>query len=342
MGLLDFAVLIIGGAGYIGSHIGWHCAQQGYRVVMLDNLSAVSHCEYPWASCIKGDYGDRVLLEKIFEQENIKAVIHCAAFTQVGDSVLRPTAYYENNVSQFVTLLDVMSKLKEIPYFLFSSSAAVYGAAVRSPISEEDPLLPISPYGRTKVVGEWLLKDCARSHGLRYVAFRYFNVAGAYPEAGLKEEHTPESHLIPLVYKALRQKTPFTIFGTNYPTPDGTCIRDYVHVLDIARAHTLAIEYLQKGGASEIFNIGSGKGVSVLEIVDVAQKIAQSKLIRHDGMARAGDPPALVADCTKAARLLGWLPYMSTLDKLLESAWQASLELNGLKQSVCEQELCTR
>ncbi len=341
MGLKRLTVLVIGGAGYIGSHVGWLCVSQGYRVIMLDNVSAKTRYDYPWALCIKGNYGDRALLESIFKESDIQVVVHCAAYTQVQDSVTRPIAYYENNVSHFSTLLDVLSKLKTMPYFLFSSSAAVYGATMRASISEDAPLAPISPYGRTKLIGEWMLEDCRRAYGLRYVAFRYFNVAGAHPQEGLFEEHVPESHLIPLVLKALRQKSAFTIFGTNYQTNDGTAIRDYVHVLDVARAHAMAIDYLQKGGMSDVFNIGSQRGTSVLEIIAEAEKIAQSKLGWRAGPMRAGDPASLVSNCEKAVQNLGWVPQMSTLELLLESAWRSSDPLSGLNESVREQGRCT-
>lgn len=317
----DSVILVIGGAGYIGSHCGWMCAQAGYKVIILDNLSAVSSCTYTWATFIEGDYGDPALLIKIFSSYKVDAVIQCAAYTQVGQSVAEPEGYYENNVSNMITLLKCM-RAYNVNKLVFSSSAAVYGECKNSIITEDEPLQPISPYGRSKLMIEWALRDFASAYKLRYVALRYFNVGGAHAREQLGERHKPESHLIPLALKAADEECAFTLFGSDYPTPDGTCIRDYVHVLDIAHAHNLALEYLSEKGVSEVFNVGSGAGCSVRQVIAAVEKVTGKQLTVCKVQRRPGDPATLIADIEKAKRILGWQPKHLSLDQLVESAWE--------------------
>jgi UDP-glucose 4-epimerase len=311
-------VLIIGGAGYIGSHTAY-LASQHYRVIVLDALVHHQTFTHPWALFVRGDYGDRAVLESIFTQHHIDAVMHFAGYIEVGDSVRNPLAYYHNNVANTITLLQVM-RAYECNTIIFSSSCAVYGAPLYTPIDEEHPHNPISPYGTTKAIIEQLLYDCSQAYGLSYVGLRYFNAAGALPEHGLYEQHQPETHLIPLLIRAAYDRSTISIFGTDYDTPDGTCVRDFLHVADIASAHIQALAYLERGNPSVFCNLGTGTGVSVKQMVCAVQEITGLTLKIAEKPRRIGDPAELVANATKADVLLGWQAKNSDLEGIIRSA----------------------
>lgn len=326
-------VLITGGAGYIGSHIGYLLAQHGYRIIVLDKLVYGQPFDYPWATLIKGDFGNQAILADIFTRFQICAVVHCAAFIEVGESVKNPLAFYQNNVGNTIKLLEIMSKF-EVKTILFSSSCAVYGIPQSLPLVENHPFNPISPYGMTKYMVESIIKDMHASYGFSYVIFRFFNAAGALPEQGLGERHEPETHLIPLLVRAAYEQRPFAIFGTRKPTPDGSCIRDFVHVLDIARAHLLALQYLDAGNQSDIFNLGQGAGVSVKEMLAAVERISGLKVPLIVAADRPGDPAILVADATRALTMLGWKPQCSDIDSIIKSASLFMCQYQHIQPSV--------
>lgn len=312
-------ILITGGAGYIGSHTAYTLKNQGFSVVVLD-----LDCEknrVPEVTYIKGDCGDKQLLDTIFKQYSIDAVMHFAAFIEVGESVKNPLKFYENNLAKPLVLLQAMCA-HGVKKCIFSSSCAVYGIAETVPLTEAHSKNPINPYGKTKLMIEMVLEDLNKAHGLHYVSLRYFNAAGALPEHNLGERHKPENHIIPLLLRAAQSGKPFTVFGTDYPTPDGTCIRDYVHVLDIADAHVRALEYLNAGGASDYFNLGTGKGFSVKEMISTVEKITGKKITIVYGERRAGDPAVLVAGPQKAQKVLGWNPSHSVLESMIQAAYE--------------------
>ncbi len=314
-------ILITGGAGYVGSHAAWLLAHKGYRVVVLDTLAQSPHFPHRWAEFVCGDYGDRHLLEQLFKQYTFTAVMHFGAYTVVSESVQHPLAYYDNNVSKTITLLDVMVK-HNVLSLIFSSSCAVYGAPQYLPLTEEHPCSPVSPYGTTKYMIECVLADCAKAYGLNYVALRYFNAAGAQAREGLGERHAPETHSIPLLLKAAQTGKPFYIFGTDYPTKDGSCIRDYIHVQDIAQAHYKALLHLVRDkNPSDVFNIGTGSGYSVKELIAAVQQVTRKELVVVSAARRAGDPALLVADALKAMTILQWKPLCSDLATIVSSAW---------------------
>lgn len=312
-------LLITGGAGYIGSHISFLMAQQGYTVIILDNFVHNQPFEHTWATVIRGDYGDKQLLNTLFTTHAICAVIHCAASIEVGVSMIDPLAFYDNNVSKTITLLRCMLA-NNITKIIFSSSCAVYGIPQEIPITDNHPTNPISPYGRTKLMVEHILQDAHNAYGLQFVALRYFNAAGAYPEQGLGEMHTPETHLIPLALHALYTQKPFYILGTQHPTPDGSCVRDFVHVRDIADAHLKALHYLDAHLPSNFFNLGMGTGFSVKQIIATAQEVTKTKMIVIEKPQRAGDPPFLVADPSRARDILKWTPLYSDITFIIRSA----------------------
>jgi len=313
-------ILVTGGAGYIGSHTSFLMKQNGYNVVILDhNKNNLAHTQ-SWAKTIEGDYGDEALLHSIFTQYSIDAVMHFAGFIEVGESVKNPLSFYQNNVSKTITLLQVMLA-HNIKTFIFSSSCAVYGTPQWIPLTEDHPRDPISPYGKTKYMIEMILEDVHNAHELNFVALRYFNAAGALPEHNLGERHVPETHLIPLLINASYHNKTFKIFGTDYPTEDGTCIRDYLHVLDIAEAHRLALEYLNHGGESGFFNLGTGTGTSVQQMVDAVQRIIKSEPAIILADRRPGDPAILVANSSHVRNILGWKPNYSNLDNILKTAY---------------------
>lgn len=313
-------ILVIGGAGYIGSHMVRMLAKQGYSPVVFDNLSK-GHREavanYPFEL---GDLGDKARLTEVFKKYGIEAVMHFAAFAEVGESVKEPSKYYHNNVAKVLDLLDALVE-NDIKYFVFSSTAATFGEPIRPKIDESHPQNPINPYGNTKLMVEKILADFDTAYGLKATALRYFNASGADDSGEIGESHNPETHLIPIVLQAAAGKrASIKMFGTDYPTPDGTCVRDYVHVNDLARAHILALEKMFKDNASERFNLGSGNGFSVAEIVKEAKRITGIDFTVEKAPRRDGDPAVLVADSAKAERILGWKPQYN-LTRIIETAW---------------------
>ncbi len=314
-------VLVVGGAGYIGTHMVKDLLRAGYSVVILDNLSKGHRELIPGGVFVEGDLGDSALLDRLFTAHDISAVMHFAAFSLVGESVQEPLAYYRNNVARTVELLDAMRR-HDITRFIFSSTAAVYGEPVTTPIKEDHPQQPTNPYGAGKLAVERMLADCAAAYGLRYIALRYFNAAGADAEGGLGERHEPESHLIPLVLQtATGERDAIQIYGEDYPTPDGTCLRDYVHVSDLAQAHLLALESLLGEGANAIYNLGNSKGYSVREVIDIARRITGKPISTRSAARRPGDPAVLVADSSKIRKALGWQPRYEQLEAIIASAW---------------------
>ena len=322
-------ILIAGGAGYIGSHCSYLLEEKGYQVIVLDNLST-GHKEAlsPSATFIEGDIGDQLLTTSIFKEYEIDAVMHFAAFALVGESVKDPIKYYKNNVSATCNLLEAMLK-SNVKNFIFSSSCATYGSPDGLPIRESTPQKPINPYGETKLYVENLLKSLSISHDLKSVSFRYFNASGAMPREGhqklplLGENHIPESHLIPCILLAALAKKAVMIYGDDYPTPDGTCLRDYVHVNDISSAHILAIDYLlsQKEAEAHFFNLGLGRPYSVKEVIAACEKVIGAPIASEIHPRRAGDPAALYADATLAHQVLGWEPIYQDLEKIIQTAW---------------------
>ena len=313
------AILIIGGAGYIGSHTAYLLTQQQYQVIIIDKYIHEQHFDPSWATIIKKDCADVEVLNEIFSSYNVEAVMHFAAFIEVGQSVKDPARFYENNVSKTITLLQTMLA-HGVKKFIFSSSCAVYGSPQYLPLTEDHPKNPISPYGKTKVMVETILEDMANAYGLQYVSLRYFNAAGALPEEQLGEQHQPESHIIPLLLRAALNHTPFSVFGSDYDTKDGTAIRDYLHVLDIAQAHLCALNHLNNGNPSDCFNLGTGHGFSVKQMLDAVQCICHTPINTRWEKQRAGDPPILVADPSKAQNILDWQPRYSDLDFIIKSA----------------------
>lgn len=317
-------VLVTGGAGYIGSHAVLALQEAGYNVVVLDNL-VYGHRELVETvlkvELIVGDTSDRPLLRQIFASREIAAVMHFAAYAYVGESVTDPAKYYRNNVVGTLSLLEAMIEA-DVRHFVFSSTCATYGEPQEVPISEQHPQAPINPYGMSKLMVERILQDFGHAYGLKSVIFRYFNAAGADPAGRLGEDHNPETHLIPLVLQtALGQRDAIKVFGTDYATPDGTCIRDYVHVSDLASAHSLGMKYLLEGGDSAIFNLGNGNGFSVLEVIEAAKQVTGRDFAVELCDRRPGDPPALVGSSDKAQATLGWQPHHAELHAILTHAW---------------------
>nr|WP_199305699.1 UDP-glucose 4-epimerase GalE [Pseudanabaena sp. FACHB-2040] len=318
-------ILVTGGAGYIGSHTVLCLEQAGYRVIVLDNL-VYGHQDVVEsaleAKLIVGDICDRTLLDQIFQTYPIAAVIHFAAYAYVGESVQNPAKYYRNNVMGTLTLLEAMVAAS-VKRLVFSSTCATYGVPQQVPIPETHPQAPINPYGQSKLMVEHMLRDFDKAYDFRSVCFRYFNAAGADPEGRLGEDHNPETHLIPLaLLTALGQRESLSIFGTDYPTPDGTCVRDYIHVADLASAHVLGLEYLLKGGNSDIFNLGNGDGFSVRQVIDAAEKVTGQTFNVVEIDRRPGDPPALVGSSDRARKILGWQPQYADLITMMQHAWQ--------------------
>jgi len=315
------SVLIVGAAGYIGSHMVWHLGQSGVDVCALDNLSSGHRDAVLAGDFVEGDLADVAALDSLFTRHKFDAVMHFASFIQVGESVRDPAKYYRNNVCNTLNLLEAMQR-HGVKRFVFSSTAAVYGDPAYVPIDEAHPRQPINPYGRTKLMIEQALADYAQAYGLRSVCLRYFNAAGAHPDALLGERHEPETHLVPLVLQAASSRLPLiTVYGRDYDTPDGTCIRDYIHVMDLAQAHWLALQYLMDGGQSAVFNLGNGNGFSVQEVIDVARRVTGHPIAIAEGPRRAGDPPRLVADARRAREVLGWQPQYADLATIVQHAW---------------------
>jgi UDP-glucose 4-epimerase len=325
-------VLVTGGAGYIGSHTVLALKKAGYQVVILDNL-IYGHQDLVetvlQVGLIQGDIGDRPLLDKLFADYNIQAVLHFAAFAYVGESVTNPAKYYRNNVASTLNLLEAMVAAN-IKSFVFSSTCATYGHPQQIPIPEDHPQAPINPYGMSKLMVEQILTDFDQAYGLRSVRLRYFNAAGADPNGQLGEDHNPETHLIPLVLMAaLGQRETITIYGTDYKTPDGTCIRDYIHVTDLAQAHVLGLEYLFNQGETAVFNLGNGDGFSVREVINAARRVTGRTIPVEEGFRRAGDPAILIGSADKARKILNWEPRYADLDVILQHAWNWHLKRHG-------------
>ena len=315
------AILVTGGAGYIGSHAAKTLAQAGLQPVVLDNLQRGHRETVQWGPLIEADTGDRGALENVFRQHSIEAVMHFAAFAYVGESMHEPGLYFRNNVASTLNLLDTM-RLCGIKTIVFSSTCATYGNPERVPISEDHPQHPVNPYGESKLMVERLLHWFGSIHGLRWIALRYFNAAGADPDGRLSEQHDPETHLIPLaISAAMGRIEALEIYGTDYDTPDGTAIRDYLHVTDLAEAHVAALKYLRDGGQSTAINLGTGHGHSVREVVAMVERVSGRKVPVREVGRRAGDPPRLVADARKSAELMGWHPGRSSLEEIVRTAW---------------------
>lgn len=315
-------ILVVGGAGYIGSHMVWLLGQRGLQVVVLDNLSAGHRDAVLHGELVEGDMADRALLDRVLSARPFDAVMHFASSIQVGESVADPAKYYVNNVARTLALLEAM-RAHGVRQFVFSSTAAVFGEPLRVPIGEDHPCAPINPYGRTKWMVEQVLADYAAAYGLRSVSLRYFNAAGAHPLGLLGERHEPETHLIPLALQAAAgRRAHVSVFGRDYDTPDGTCIRDYVHVMDLAEAHWLALQHLAAGGAGGAFNLGNGDGYSVQQVIDAAQQVTGREITVQEGPRRPGDPARLVADAARARSVLGWQPRRADLQTIVADAWR--------------------
>lgn len=313
-------ILVIGGAGYIGSHACKAIHAKGLVPIVYDNMSRGNRDAVKWGPLEVGNIEDRKRLLNVLEKYKPTALMHFAAFTYVGESVADPLLYYQNNVVGTAVLLQAVMSFKPIP-IIFSSTAAVYGMPQTTPIPEQHPLQPINPYGFSKVVVERMLSDLYESQGLPSVALRYFNAAGCDPMGQIGERHDPETHLIPLALTAARDGTPIKIFGTDYDTPDGTCIRDYIHVVDIVDAHIRALDYLLAGGKSCVFNLANAHGFSVKEVVTTAERVTGRTIRRQFEARRAGDPAVLIGDSTSARVKLGWTPQRSDLSVQITDAW---------------------
>ena len=315
------SILVLGGAGYIGSHMVLCLRAAGYEPIVLDNLSTGHREAVLNEKLIVGNYADADLLQDLFSHYHFEAVMHFAGCIEVGESVSHPLKYYQNNLAASITLLEMMQK-HQINKLIFSSTAAVYGAPLSSLITESHSLSPLNPYGQSKLMVERIIQDAAKAHGLTYVILRYFNAAGAHSEAPLRENHRPETHLIPLLLQvASGQRENITVFGTQYPTPDGTCIRDYIHVTDLCEAHLCALEFLLNEKKNIICNLGTGQGSSVLEVIEAVRRITHHLIPVVQGEARSGDPARLVADVNLAHQTLGW-KAKSNLDQMIADAWR--------------------
>jgi UDP-glucose-4-epimerase GalE len=316
-------ILVTGGAGYVGSHVAWQLLEQGHEPIVFDNLCG-GHADAVRGRLVRGDLCRRDQILQAMAEHRPEAVMHFASLALVGESMRDPRRYFHDNLVGALNLLDAM-QAHGVSLLVFSSSAAVYGVPAQVPIPEDHPLLPVNPYGDTKLTIERMLLAYARAYGLRYAALRYFNAAGAAPAQALGERHDPETHLIPLLLQVAQGVLPtIQIFGRDYSTPDGTCVRDYVHVLDLAEAHLLALERLQGGSDSLVLNLGTGCGHSILEVLRCAREVTGASIPAEDGPCRAGDPPVLVAAADRAREILGWTPKHSDLASMVGSAWEFS------------------
>jgi UDP-glucose 4-epimerase len=315
-------ILIVGGAGYIGSHINKMLNQKGYDTLIYDNLVYGHKEAVKWGTLEIGDLADEQHVDEIFQKNKIDAVFHFAAYAYVGESVTNPSKYYNNNVSNTLHLLDAMVKY-DVKNIVFSSTCATYGTQDTIPITENMPQNPINPYGKSKLMVEKILEDYHKAYGINYCCLRYFNAAGADPDGEIGESHTPETHLIPLILAAAAgERDNIKVFGTDYPTRDGSCIRDYIHVTDLADAHLRALDYLKKGGESTCMNLGNCTGNSVLEVIEAAKKVTSKDIAVLLDERRDGDPAILVGSAEKAEKLLGWKPQYSDIHTILEHAWK--------------------
>lgn len=320
--MVNRKALVVGGAGYIGSHTNLALAEKGYDTVVVDNLVYGHENAVIAGEFVKGDISDPELLDSVFSQHKFDGVVHFAAYAYVGESVAEPEKYYLNNTSGTLNLLSAMRR-HEVKNIVFSSTCATYGIPSTVPIVEDHPQNPINPYGSSKLMVERILSDYANAYDLRYCALRYFNAAGADPKGRLGERHDPETHLIPLALRSVTgDAPPLVVYGDDYPTPDGTCIRDYIHVCDLADAHVLALGRLIDGGDSDVYNLGVGTGVSVRQIIGAVESVTGKKACYSIGPRRAGDPPELVSDPSKALKVLGWEAAYKDILKTVETAWR--------------------
>ncbi|MCK6542753.1 UDP-glucose 4-epimerase GalE [bacterium] len=327
-------ILITGGAGYIGSHAVRLLLRAGHDVVILDNL-IFGHADFAQGCpLIQADLSDMAMLEKTFEQHKPQAVLHFAAYAYVGESVENPGKYYQNNVGSTLHLLEAMVR-HNVKKLVFSSTCATYGIPQKTPLTEEHPQVPINPYGQTKKMVEQILSDFDRAHGLKSVCLRYFNASGADPDGGIGEDHNPETHLIPLVLDAaMGRRSHITVYGADYETPDGTCVRDYIHVTDLADAHIRALDFLVRENRSDFFNLGNGKGFSVKEIIAASEKVTGKSIPVHYGERRPGDPAVLVGSAEKAKAILGWQPQYNDIHTIIQTAWNWHQSRFGSKRLV--------
>ena len=316
------AILICGGAGYIGSHLNKQLNNDGYDTIVFDNLVYGHREAVKWGDFVEGDLAKVSDIENVFRKYTIDAVFHLAAYAYVGESVSKPEKYYYNNVVNTLNLLKVMME-NNCTKIIFSSTCATYGEPPSVPITEDMPQRPINPYGKTKLMVENIFKDYSYAYGLKYVVLRYFNAAGADPDGEIGESHNPETHIIPLVLDAASGYRPdIKIYGTDYSTPDGSCVRDYIHVSDLADAHIKALKYLENGGKSDFFNLGNNIGTSVLEIVESVRRVTNRNISVKIEDRRPGDPPKLVGCCDKAQSILGWNPQYTDIDTIVAHAWK--------------------
>lgn len=315
-------VLVTGGAGFIGSVVNLMLLEAGYETIVYDNLSTGNAHAVAGGVLIQGDLNDKVKLDEIFAHYPIQAVLHFAASTDVGESVINPSLYYANNFVNTLNLIDTMVKYG-VRYLIFSSTAAVYGIPEELLITENTPCAPINPYGMSKLMAEKALKDYAEAYGLKSVALRYFNAAGADATGRIQSYKKRETNLVPIVVNAILQKQPVTIFGTDYPTKDGTCVRDYIHVDDLGRAHLLALEKLLTGNVSPCYNLGNGEGYTVREVLKSAKHVTGHSIEVIEGPRRPGDPAILLANASRAEQELGWIPQHPNIDDMVQDAWKA-------------------
>lgn len=315
------AVLVCGGAGYIGSHMVAELIEKGEEVVVLDNFQKGHRGAVLGGKLYEGDLRDRSILDKIFTENNIDSVIDFAADSLVGESTVEPLKYFENNVGSTINLLKAM-KDHNVKHIVFSSTAATYGEPDNIPILEEDKTVPVNPYGESKLMVEKMLRWCDEAYGIKYTVLRYFNAAGAHISGKIGEDHGPETHLIPLILQvALGKRDKIMIFGDDYNTEDGTCVRDYIHVTDLANAHLLSLDRLKNGGESKIYNLGNGRGFSVKEVIETARRVTKEEIKAEVAPRRAGDPAVLIASSEKAISELAWKPKYNSLETIIETAW---------------------
>lgn len=315
-------ILVAGGAGYIGSHVTLDLFREGHEPVVFDNLSKGHQEAVLHGTFVQGDIGQIDLVKEVLTQEKIEAIIHLAADSRVGESVQNPAKYFRNNICNGQVLLDAAVACG-VKYLVFSSTAAVYGEPEKTPITEEHPTNPTNPYGFSKLTFEGMLSSYEKAYGLRFISLRYFNAAGADPEGVIGEDHHPESHLIPIVLQtALDQRDHLELYGTDYPTPDGTCIRDYIHVADLSQAHLLALSALAAGKESSIYNLGNGQGYSNKEVIETARQVTGREIKVTSGPRRPGDPAVLVASAEKIKAELGWKPKYPDLEEIIKTAWR--------------------
>lgn len=316
------SILVTGGAGYIGSHCVATLIDRGVDVVVVDDLSKGHKDALKGGRLYVGSVADKVFLSDVFEKENIEAVIHFAAFSLVGESMQIPDVYFRNNVTAGLSLIETMIEHK-VPYLVFSSTAATFGEPENIPILEDDRQVPTNPYGESKLIVEHMLKWCDKAYGLKFCALRYFNVAGARADGTIGEDHRPESHLIPLILQVAQGKREkLSLFGTDYPTKDGTCVRDYIHVEDLIDAHMLALDYLRAGNPSTAFNLGNGQGFSNREIIEAARRVTGHPIPVTEEGRRPGDPATLIASSGKAMEVLGWKPKYTNVEDIIATAWK--------------------